>query len=156
MPLIVMQSRMREQPGAVGQRGLAADEAGARLRQVVARVIAGGAAPAGAASAPARTRRRESITAPRHGRDHAGAEQLAQRRDLDLQVVLLDHQPGPDELEQFPLGDDPVTPFDQGEQDVEGARAERGRRAADPQLPLGDCQLEVVEAMKVGHGSTAM
>jgi hypothetical protein len=40
-----------------------------------------------------------------------------------MEVVLLDHAPGPDQVEQLALGDDPVAPLEQREQEVERACA---------------------------------
>jgi hypothetical protein len=70
----------------------------------------------------------EPITVTRHSGDHALPQQLAQRGDLHLQVVLLHHQPGPDEVEQFVLGDDTAATLDERDQEVEG-RGCRRRRA---------------------------
>ncbi len=39
------------------------------------------------------------------GRDHAGRKRLAQRRDMNLQGVLFDHEAGPHGVEEFGLAD---------------------------------------------------
>ena len=95
--------------------------------------------------------RGEAVAAAGDGRDRVGTEQLAQRRDLHLEVVLLDDEPRPDQVEQLALGDDAVAALEQREQQVERARAERRRLAGDRQLALGDGELEAVEAVAVGH-----
>jgi hypothetical protein len=74
---------------------------------------------------------REAIAPPRNRRDRLRAEQLAQGRDLNLQIVFLDHQTGPDQIEQFMLADHPVAALDQRQQHVEGARTEFGSLAVD-------------------------
>jgi len=84
----------------------------------------------------------ELIAAPRNGRDRGRSEQLAQRADLHLQVVLLDHHAGPHDFEQLVLGHQPIAPLVQRLQHVERARAELGRPAIDPQLPLGAANLD--------------
>jgi hypothetical protein len=80
---------------------------------------------------------REAVTAARHGRHRLRPEHLAQGRDLHLQVVFLDDEPRPDQVEQLVLGEDAVAVVDERHEDVEGAAAERGRLALDEQLPLG-------------------
>ena len=71
------------------------------------------AACAGAGCPIAFEHRSELVAAPGDRRDHVGAEQLAQRRDLHLQVVLLDHQVRPHHFEQLVLAHHPVAPLDQ-------------------------------------------
>jgi len=79
------------------------------------------------------------------------AQQLAQRGDLHLQVVLFDDEPRPRGIEQLALRDEPAFAFREGEQHVERARADRDRRAADDEVPLDGVQLEAVEAVNVGR-----
>ena len=138
---------------AQSERRLAADETGSRLRQI-GRWWRRLRARRCAAARPGEQAGDEAIAAPGNGRDRVGTEQLPQRRDLHLEVVLLDHEPRPDQVEELALGDDAVASLDQGEQQVEGARAERGRLAGDRQLALGERELEAVEAVAVGHGLT--
>jgi hypothetical protein len=54
---------------------------------------------------------------------------------VHLQVVFLDHQPGPDDFQQFVLADHPLTPIGQGDEQVEGAGPQLGRHAVHQQLP---------------------
>ena len=75
----------------------------------------------------AERRQGEPVAAAGDGRDRVRAEHLAQRRDLHLQVVFLDHQPGPDAIEEFALGQQALAAVDQREQQIEGPRAERDR-----------------------------
>jgi len=46
-------------------------------------------------------------------------------RPLRVEIVLAHHQPGPDELQQFFLGDEPIAVLDQRQQQVERACAQR-------------------------------
>ncbi len=98
-------------------------------------------------------RRREAITAPWNGRDGLRPEQFAQAADLHLQVVLLDHQTGPDELQQFVLADRAVAVLDQRHQHVEGTRTQLGRLAPDQQLALGAADHAGIEAQFSGRGN---
>ncbi len=75
------------------------------------------------------------------------AQDLAQRRDLHLEVVLLDDQARPDAIEELVLGDDAVAAVDQREQHVEGAGAEHGGAAVDQQLPFGGPDLHRTKAI---------
>ena len=70
----------------------------------------------------------ELVTAPGNRGDRLRSEQLAQRRHLDLQVVLFDHQSGPDQVEQLVLADDAVALPNQHQQHVDRARSESRRR----------------------------
>ncbi len=65
--------------------------------------------------------RREPITAPRHRVDDAAAQQLAQCRDVHLQVVALHHQAGPDGMHQLALAEHAVPVQGQREQHIESA-----------------------------------
>ncbi len=91
-------------------------------------------------------RQRQPIAASGHGRDRRGAEQLAQREHLYLQVVLLDDEPWPHGVHQFALGDHPLVPRKQCHQRVERAAAELHRRPVAGELPQGGVQLEPAEA----------
>jgi hypothetical protein len=66
------QARVGEQPGAIGERGLAADEPAPRLRQVGAR--RGRLLGSGLRRCIGPGRSGEPIATPRHRRDHARAE----------------------------------------------------------------------------------
>ena len=77
---------------------------------------------------------REAVAAPGDRRDRLRAEQLAQRHDLHLQIVLLHHEPVPCERQQLPFGNDALAPLDQRQQHIEGTRAEARRLAIDQHL----------------------
>jgi hypothetical protein len=76
----------------------------------------------------------EAIAAPRDRGDRLRPEGFAQAADLHLQIVLRDHQAGPDGVEQFVLGNDPVAAFHQRQQQVESARPQTDRPAVNHQL----------------------
>ena len=99
-----------------------------RARRRRARTVAGDAAPdwwaprhAGRSGCGIGVRRRierrriqlnhEAITASGNRRDRLRAQQLAQRRDVHLQIVFFDYDIGPDELKQFVLADRTVAPL---------------------------------------------
>ena len=88
----------------------------------------------------------EAIAAPRHRRDQVAAEHLAQGADLRREVVLLHHEPGPDDVHQGVLADQLAGPLGQRQQQVEGAAADDCRHAVDEQAPLARLQLEAAEA----------
>lgn len=72
------------------------------------------------------------VAAAGNRRDRPRPERPAQGADLHLKVVLLDHQAGPDEIEQFVLADDAV--------------AECCRRAVERQQALPGTQFTAAEA----------
>jgi hypothetical protein len=80
-------------------------------------------------------------------------QNLAQCGDLYLQVVLLYDQVGPDQGEQFVLGDQLARALDQGQQHVERPVTERHRAAVHQQLALVRSQLKRAKAVCGGHGS---
>jgi hypothetical protein len=90
-------------------------------------------------------RHREPIPPPRHSGDGIGAQQLAQRRHLHGEVVLLHHHAGPDEGQQLVLADDAVAVLDQRQQQVESARIERLGLAAVQQPALVGVDLELTD-----------
>ena len=95
-----------------------------------------------------RTRRAARSDSPaRDRRQRARPEQLAQRRDLHLQVVLLDHQTGPHERQELVLGDEPARACDQRDQQVEAARPQRDRLAVGQQAMLPGLEGEVAETV---------
>jgi hypothetical protein len=75
-------------------------------------------------------RERELVAATRHGDDGLRSEQLAQRRDVLLQVVLLDHQAGPDLVEEFILAHHAVAVPHQQQQQIHRTRAQPHRAVA--------------------------
>ena len=87
------------------------------------------------------------VSLPGDGRNGILTEDLAQGADLHLQVVLFHNQPGPDQVKQFVLRDRPVAPFDQRQQHVKGARAQRCWVPIDQQLSLGWPDLKVIESV---------
>ena len=82
-------------------------------------------------------------------------------RGIEVQVLdngydakgknLLDHQAGPDHVEQLGLGDQALAPFDERQQHIESARAERDGLAVGEQTALDGQQLEAAEAMALNH-----
>jgi hypothetical protein len=80
--------------------------------------------------------RREAVASPRNGLDDIGAEQLAQRRDVDMQVAFFDDDAAPDGIEQLVFRDQPPGPLDQCHQQVERAAAQRRRCIVEQQRTL--------------------
>ena len=74
------------------------------------------------------------------------AQDLAQGRDLHLQVVLLDHEAGPHRGEELVLGEEAIEVVDQRDEDIEGPCAQGDRNAIGEQRPLVRTQLEAPEA----------
>ena len=145
------QPGLRQQPFEIGQRGRRADEARALLRQVVRRLRR--SRRSGRPMARRWVERRgELVAPPGHGGDHVRTEQLAQAADLRGDVVLLHHDPGPDQVEQFLLGDQPFAPLGQRQQQVEGACTHGGGLALHAHEPLGRAYLKTAEAQRVGSG----
>ena len=82
-------------------------------------------------------------------------EDLAQRRDLHLQVVLLDDESRPHRREQFVLGDERAGAVDERDEQIERARTERDGRAVSEQEALAGTQLEPAETAarkRLGRG----
>ncbi|HET9976825.1 MAG TPA: hypothetical protein VFQ20_05270 [Burkholderiaceae bacterium] len=88
----------------------------------------------------------EPVAAPRHGRYRLRTQVLAQRADLRCDVVLFDHHAGPHGVQEFLLRHHAVASLGQGQQQVEGARTERGRHAIDAQHPFVRADLDAAEA----------
>jgi hypothetical protein len=93
----------------------------------------------------------EAVAAAGDGGDRLRTDEPADRRDLHRQVVFLDHEAGPDHVEQFALGDDTVAPLDQRQQHVEGTRADRRRYPGDQQRTFFEPQLEIAERDAARH-----
>jgi hypothetical protein len=87
-----------------------------------------------------------AIAAAGHGGDGLGADDLAQRRHLHRQVVLLDNHALPDAAQQLVLADDTVAVLDQRRQQVEGPGADLRRLTVDQQPALGRGPLEAAES----------
>ena len=96
----------------------------------------------------------EPVSAAGYRGDDLGPEQLAQCTDLHLQVVFLDYQTRPDQFQQLALGDEPVAALDQCHQQIEGARADTGDHAIDPQLPLLRPHFDPTETQRIGHAQS--
>src|SRR5438046_5903049 len=95
--------------------------------------------------------RGEPIPSAGNGGYRLRSEDLAQGADLHLKVVLLHHQPGPDQLKQLLLGDQALAPLDQGEQNVQRPRPQRYRQPFSEQLTGGRIELEPAEAVCEVH-----
>jgi hypothetical protein len=97
--------------------------------------------------------RGEPIPSPRNRCHRLRPQHLAQRRDLHLEVVFLNDQTRPDQIEQFVLADVPMAPFDQRHQYIESASAQLGGHPADEQLSRLGLHLEASESYGVAaHG----
>ena len=57
-------------------------------------------------------RRSKTVAATRHRSDRRVSEQLAQRDDLDLEIVFLDNNGRPHKIHQLVLADGAITPLD--------------------------------------------
>ena len=122
--------------------------------------VTAGRLPAGdgpaAAALRRRCRQREAIAAAGDRRDRLRAEQLAQRADLHLQVVLLDHHVRPDQVEQLVLGHQALA------RSTSAASTSKARAPSATGVPVGaqhlargGAPLEVAEAARqVMHGSS--
>ena len=97
----------------------------------------------------------ESVAAPGDGREGALAEDLAQRGDLHLQVVLLDDQSRPHGGEEFVLRNERAGTVGECDQQIERARTHRDGRTVREQDALARKQLEPAEAAarkRLGRG----
>ena len=124
--------------------GFTTDEAGQRAGQIVAVDI----------SRHLGRRRhlcREAVPPPRHRLDDPVAENPAERGNLNLEIVLLDDQSGPREVEQLVLAHQPLAPFDQRNEHIERPAAQCGRPPLDQQFPDGRPQFESAKAIVSGH-----
>ena len=88
------------------------------------------------------TGQRQPVAAAGDGGNGQRPQHLAQRRDLHRQVVLLDHQAGPGQVQQLVLGDHPVAPLDQRQQHVESPRTQRRGGPVHQQQALGRPDLD--------------
>src|SRR3989442_15312937 len=82
-----------------------------------------------------------------------GAEHLAQRGDLGLEVVLLDDPVGPDAAHQLVLADDGGPGVDEGEERGEGTTTELDQRAVDEELAAIPHDLEAAERQDRGRAA---
>ena len=87
----------------------------------------------------------EPIPAPRNGGDRLRAQHLAQRRDLDLEIVVFHHQAGPHDVHQLFVGDDAIAARHQSDEEIEGAASQRDDSAVDMQATLVSADVEPSE-----------
>jgi hypothetical protein len=117
-----------------------------RLRPAGGRRSAGGVAPGDGELEP--------VAEAGHGADRAGAEDPSQARDLCRQVVLVDHEPRPDPLQQRGLGHQAAGILGEDRQQVEGACADLDRPAGARQPAFRWIELEGSDAYQV-HSARA-
>ena len=69
----------------------------------------------------------ESIATTRNCLDEIAirSQRLAQRRNLELKIVLLDHHPRPHAAQELVLGDKSAPRFDQSDENIEGPATDR-------------------------------
>ena len=77
---------------------------------------------------------RKAVAFAGDGSNGVGTEDLAQRRHLHVEVVLLDHQSRPRKVEQLVLGNHPLASLDESQQNIECALAQRRRLIVDQEL----------------------
>lgn len=94
----------------------------------------------------------KAIAAAWNGRDHVRPEQSSQGTHVHRKVVFLDDDVGPDDVEQLPLGHDPMAPLDERLEHVEGTCADGHGAPVDQQLTLARSHLEAAEALNLVHG----
>ena len=87
---------------------------------------------------------------------HLSAQQLAQRGHLNGDVVLLDHKPGPDALQQLVLADDPVAALDQAQQQVERSGPKHDIGAFGDDTTFVGPDLEAADEEASRHGSISL
>jgi hypothetical protein len=95
--------------------------------------------------------RGEAIPEARYRADDLRSEQLAQRADLYLKVVFLDHQPGPDEIQQLGLAHQPIAPGDKRQQHLERPRPQRCRLPVHQHLAGRRANLGIAKANGRAH-----
>ena len=89
----------------------------------------------------------KTVAPPGHRQHRVGTEHLSQAGDVLAQVVLVDHQTGPDDIQKFIVRHNPVAPFDQHQQQVIGPGTDGQRLAVAQQQPLRWAQFEAVETI---------
>jgi len=94
---------------------------------------------------------REAVAATRHGSDRRGAEQLAQSRDLHLQIVFFHDKTLPRSIEQRVFRDDAFVPLDESNEHVECSRTQRSWLPTDQHDALGRPDFDIVEAEAFGQ-----
>jgi hypothetical protein len=94
----------------------------------------------------------EAIAEARHRLDRVGSEQLAQRRDLLLDVVVRHDHVVPDGVQELLLADEPAGPLGEQTQQIERTGAEVRGVAIDQQAPFARLQLEATREAQGGVG----
>jgi hypothetical protein len=94
----------------------------------------------------------EAVPGAGHRDDGVGAQELAQRGHLHLQVVLLDDEARPYRPQQLVLGHRAIALLDQHEERVERAAADLEPRVALEQLALPGPQAKAAEAVFACRG----
>ncbi len=97
-------------------------------------------------------RQHESVASTGNRCDRLRPHQAPQRRDLHLQVVLLNDYPAPNGVEQFDFRHGSLPLFDEHLQQAESARAERRALAVDAQFLRSLIQFRVAEANDRSQG----
>jgi len=87
-----------------------------------------------------------------HLGDRLWPDEFAQARHLHRQVGFLNHEPGPDHVEQLTLADESIAALDECQQQVEGAGTERDRPPVVEQLAFDGQELKTAETEAVGQG----
>src|SRR5690349_11825359 len=98
---------------------------------------------------------RQSIAAARHGYDitvasAAFVQRLAQRRDVDVQIVFLDRAPGPQPRHQLLLADDDASCRCEQAEDIECPPAELYGPIIVQQEPPSEIEPEPAESNLLG------
>jgi len=95
----------------------------------------------------------EPIPPAGNGRDRVRPEQLAQRRDLHLQVVLLDDELRPDDVQQFVLRDHAIASLDERQQQVERQPGQLEGLLAALHALAADIDHEIAQPPDLASGS---
>jgi hypothetical protein len=105
---------------------------------------------------------KEAITAPLDGLQEARAGQiprqnLAQRRNLRLKVILFDHRLWPHFSQELVLAGELAAALDERQQQVECSRSKRDRNSVEQELPLSGDEVERTETerLQIAHGCQA-
>ncbi len=100
-----------------------------------------------------RRRQQQAVAAPRHGLDGAGAEHLAQRGDVHVEIGLLHDQRPPHRDQQFILGHQRAGARHQRQHQVERPSTDGRLLACDMQRAFGGVDLDVFESVRALHGN---
>jgi hypothetical protein len=97
----------------------------------------------------------ESVAAAEFGADDIAvrAERFAQCGDLNLEVLLRHHDIRPYPTDELLLGEEQAVSLQEGQKQIEGARAELDWNTVGEQLPLAQQHAETAEfESRVGYG----